>query len=347
MKNLKKIFGIVILAGIFIFLSSCIEDNITPPLTGDLNPVAEMLYYFESHGDFANSDLAPGLIEPEEVYNNFNNFLIVDIRPESEFNFGHVENAVNVQTDSLFAFVEANYDSVYQKIIIISKNGFSSAYFTCLLRLAGFNNVYTLDYGMASWNEAFADEWLNTIGDYSGITDFTNNPFPKNDFTDVPIMTFTNPDEPLDKRVKSRVKEIFDQGFNYGVNYYQTLPNFNNKYPICYGKSYLYNARRDGVLAELGHPNETRSYLDANLYEFRSSKYLQTLPTTTEIFIYDYNGQLAASMTAYLRVLGYDVKMLLFGANQLFYSRMVSDPELNGLIFSSQKIRNYPFVSGN
>lgn len=347
LKNLRKIFQLSLLAGILLAVNSCIEDNIAPPLTGDLNPVAEMLYYFESQGDYTNSDLAPGLIDPEEVYNHLNSFLIIDIRPESEFSSGHIENAFNVQTDSLFDFAEANFNSSYQKIVIVSKNGQSSAYFTCLLRLAGFNNVYTLDYGMAAWNEVFADEWLNKIGDYGGISNFTNNPFPKNDFTALPDLTFANPDDPLYKRVKSRIREIISQGFKFGVHYYQFLPNFNNKYPICYGKSYLYNARRDGVFAEMGHPDDTRSYLDSPHYDFRSYRFLQTLPTSTEIVIYDYNGQQAACMTAYLRVLGYDVRMILFGANQLFYSRMIDDPELNGFIFSSQKIRNFPFVTGD
>jgi hypothetical protein len=100
------------------------------------------------------------------------------------------------------------------------------------------------------------------------------------------------------------------------------------------------------IYAELGHPDDTRSYLDAPHFEFRSHQYLQTLPASNEIFMYDYNGQQAASMSAYLRVLGYDVKFLLFGANQLFYSRMHNDPELSVYIFSLQKIRNYPFVSG-
>ena len=346
-KNFRKIFQLIILTGIFLSLSSCLEDNISPPLTGDLNPVAEMLYYFESLGDYANSDIAPALIEPEEVYNNLNNFLLIDIRPKSEFVIGHIENAVSVQTDTLFEFVEANFHSNYQKIVIISKNGHSSAYFTCLLRLAGYNKVYTMDYGMASWNEIFADEWLSQIGDYLAISSFTNDPFPKDDFTPLPDITFDKPDDPLYKRVKSRIIKVSAEGFKLNLNYYQSLPNLNGKYPVCYGKTYLYNARRNYIFAEMGHPDNTRSYLDSPLYDFRSYRFLQTLPNTIEIVIYDYNGQLAACMTAYLRVLGYDVKMVLFGANQLFYSRMIDDPELNGFIFSTQKIRNFPYVSGN
>lgn len=346
-KNLIKIFQLSFLVGISLALYSCIEDNISPPLTGDLNPVAEMLYYFESQGDYTNSNLAPALVDPEEVYNHLNSFLLIDIRPESEFYSGHIENAANVQTDSLFDFAEANFNSSYQKIVIISKNGQSSAYFTCLLRLAGFNNVYTMEFGMAAWNEAFADEWLGKLGDHVGIENFTNNPFPKAEFTPLPDITFDKPDDPLYKRVKSRLKKVSAEGFKFNLNYYQSLPNLNNKYPVCYGKSYLYNARRNYVFAELGHPEDTRSYLDSPHYDFRSYRFLQTLPTLTEIVIYDYNGQQAACMTAYLRVLGYDVRMILFGANQLFYSRMIDDPELNGFIFSSQKIRNFPVVTGD
>jgi hypothetical protein len=62
--------------------------------------------------------------------------------------------------------------------------------------------------------------------------------------------------------------------------------------------------------------------------------------------LYDYDGQLGACMTAYLRVLGYDVKFLLFGANQLFYSRMITDVELMDFAFTSQGINNFPFVTG-
>ena len=334
-----------ILFAISVLVNSCIEDNITPPLTGDLNPVGEMLYYFESNGDFANSSNAPALIQAEEVFTNLNNFLIIDIRPASEFESGHIENSHNVQTDSLFQFVEINYSSNYPKIVLISKNGHSSAYFSCLLRMAGFENVYTLEFGLASWNSDFADEWFNKLGDYSGIFNWTNNTFPKNEFTELPKLIFERPEEPLEKRVASRIKEIISKGFNSGEVYYSSLPSFMNKYPICYGKSYLYNARKNYIFEELGHPEDTRSYIDAPLFEFRSYKYLQTLPNTGEIFLYDYNGQYAASITAYLRVLGYDVRMLKFGANQLFYSRMIDDPELNGLIFSSQKIRNYPYVT--
>ncbi|MDH3269352.1 MAG: rhodanese-like domain-containing protein, partial [Ignavibacteria bacterium] len=320
--------------------------NITPPLTGDLNPVAEMLVYFESNGDFPNSNLAPALIEAEEVFVNLTSFLILDIRTQAEYSSGHIEHAINVSADSLYILVEANFYSGYPKIVIISKNGQSSAYFTCLLRLAGFNNVYTMNFGMASWNEVFAVEWSSILGDYSGINNFTDNPFDKNEYTSLPQFSFVNPDDPIENRIKSRIEEIISYGFKQGQEYLPTLPNLNDKYPICYGKTNLYNARKFGVFDEMGHPPNTRSYTDFPNFELRSVKYLQTLPTSIEIVLYDYDGQLGACMTAYLRVLGYDVKMLLFGANQLFYSRLIDDPELINFAFSSEDIQSYPYITG-
>ena len=346
MKNLLVHNSFKLIFGIIFFLTSCIEDNITPPLTGDLNPVAEMLVYFESNGDFPNSYLAPALVEPEEVYANLDTFLIIDIRSNAEYSSGHIENAVNIQIDSLFYFVEIKFNSGYPKIVLISNNGQSSAYFTCLLRLAGFDNIYTMNFGMGSWNEVFAAEWLSELGDYSGINNFTDSTFSKNDYTVLPQISFANPNDPIDKRIKSRIKEFMASGFNQGVEYFLTLPNLLDKYPVCYGKTNLYNARKFGVFDEMGHPQNTRSYTDYPNFELRSVRYLQTLPTTQQIFLYDYNGQLGACMTAYLRVLGYDVKMLLFGANQIFYSRVIDDPELINYAFSTNKIKNFPYVTG-
>ena len=66
-----------------------------------------------------------------------------------------------------------------------------------------------------------------------------------------------------------------------------------------------------------------------------------------KILIYSGDGQSSACMAAYLTVLGYDVKTLLYGGNQLFYSRMRLDPLLQDEAFKSEEIMNYPYVVGN
>ncbi len=326
-------------------ISSCIDDNINPPLTGNLNSTSEMLRYLESLGDFPNSNFAPALVEADEVYLNLNAFLIIDIRPYDEFLSGHIENAVNISSDSLYNYIEAKYNSGYPKIIIVSKNGQSSAYFTCLLRLAGFNKIYSMDFGMASWNEVFADQWLNNLGNYKGINSFPNDTVKKNEFTSLPLVSFTNLDDPIDSRVTVRIRETISLGFREGVEFDSVLTT-SYQYLVCYGSSLLYRTRKFGVFAGHGHPPNARPYNDSPNFDLRSVNYLQTLPNSEAIFLYDYNGQLAACMTAYLRILGYDAKMLLFGANQLFYDRMISYPELMEFAFSYSHIKNYPFATG-
>ena len=123
---------------------------------------------------------------------------------------------------------------------------------------------------------------------------------------------------------------------------------FPTDYTICYGSnSRLYFARRVGVLAELGHAEGVIFYTANPIYDLRSINYLQTLPTDRKILIYGATGQLSAYIAAYLRVLGYDAVTLLFGVNQLFYSRMIDDPELIGFAFTSANIMNFEYVIGN
>ncbi len=106
-------------------------------------------------------NLAPALVDAEEVNANLNSYLIIDVRENIDFINGHIEGALNVASDSLYSFIESMITQNYQKIILVSKNGHASAYYTCLLRLSGINNVYTLNFGMASWHLDFAAEWLN------------------------------------------------------------------------------------------------------------------------------------------------------------------------------------------
>ncbi len=339
---MKKLLLYILFVFSVVLLNSCVEDNVTPPFTGELNPAAEMLVYFESQGDFVNSNSAPALIDAQEVNSNLSGYLIIDLRSNSDFQNGHIQGAVNIPSDSLYNFLKSIDAVSYPKIILVSKNGQSSAYFTCLLRLAGYNNVYSMKYGMASWNQFFAGEWLGALSDALNIESYTNDDFPRNDLTDLPQVAFENSGASLPERINSRIKKIMNEGFYFSNN----LPSENDNYIVCYGKMRLYYARKFIVLEGRGHPPGAILYMDSPDFELRSGKYLQSLPTDKPIYIYDYDGQQSACMTAYLRVLGYEATSLLFGANQLFYSRMIDEPDLQEYAFSSLMINNFPYVSG-
>jgi len=342
MKNLYKL----LVTSALIFYG-CLEDITPPPFTGELNTTAEMLLYFESNGDFINSNSAPPLVDAEEVNNNLNNYLIIDLRTNDEFLAGHIPNSINKSSDSLYSFIEAHHDSSYLKIILVSKNGQASAYYASLLQLAGFDKVHSLNFGIASWHIDFAVDWLNAIGDAQNITSYTNYQFPKNDLTDLPQITLQNSNSPIEENIKLRIKDIIKAGFNTNKEYIVDLNIIIDDYLICYGKASFYGARLNGVFGGLGHPLGTISYEDSPFYHFRSTNYLQTLPNNKQITVYSYNGQLSASLVAYLRVLGYNARTHLFGGNTLFYSRMLDNTELIDYALLQSDIKNFEYITGN
>jgi len=330
-----------------ILISGCLEEITPPSVTGELNVTAEMLIYLEGKGDYANSNLAPPLITAQEVFDNLDKYLILDVRSQDEYLSGHIENSINITADSLYNYIADRHNSGYPKIVIASKNGHSSAYYATLLRLAGFINVYTLKYGMASWHINFAYEWMNAVGDYVHVDSFTNAGYPKNERTALPNPPIDNPNALIDEIVQGRIKKIINEGFNFTNSFSTLLFPPGNPYLICYGNSTLYTATKFGTLGTFGHPVGTVQYFDSPFFEFRSIHFLQTLPNNREILIYSYNGQLSASMTAYLKILGYKVKTYLFGANSLFYSRMITTDELMDFAFTSSNIMNFEYVIGN
>jgi len=67
---------------------------------------------------------------------------------------------------------------------------------------------------------------------------------------------------------------------------------------------------------------------------------LKTLPTDMPIAVYCYTGQTSAFITAYLRVLGYDAKSILYGTNGMIYDIMAAN---SMTIFSDTQIMGYDY----
>jgi rhodanese-related sulfurtransferase len=342
MTNTLKIFFL----GVALVFQSCLNDNAVPVEDIVLDETAEILRYLESIGDFPNTELAPALVTATELFNTSSQYFILDIRTPQEFSSGHIDLAVNISSAKLYDIVDSlNMNYPNKKIAVVSKNGQASSYFVCLLRLAGFNNVYSLNYGMASWNMFFADEWFSALNDVDQT--FINIEFPKKPFTHLPKLELPSSLKTIQEKTIYRIKEIIGKDFINGISYSKKFSTSiaNTHFLVCYGQPRLYGAPRD--LGSRGHPENAVWYRDAYLFEFRSVNSLQTLPNDQPILIYSGDGQLSACLAAYLNVLGYDVKTLLFGANQLFYWRLNADPQLAEYVFSTADVMNYPYVSGN
>lgn len=358
MKN--KIFIYLYLAPVLLFMQGCLENNVIPEFRGSLENSAEMLVYFESQGDYINSMEAPSLVTASEVNSSAENYLILDLRSHDKFQAGHIKGAVNLEAKDLLSYFKQNDAKKYSKVVLVSASGQASSYYTTLLRLAGYSNVYTLSFGMASWNRAFSSVWNEHTSDSPDMKYFTNTSGHRNAKTPLPKIDFKTDSRDIKDKIEERVTEMLIEGFNEDLVYEgdsvsgpaitvsHMFPESGARkyYSVCYGSDALYEAvGMFNPYSGQGHPTGVIVY--APFSSLKSSNFLQTMPTDKKIGIYCYNGQYSASAAAYLRLLGYDAKSMLFGAHMLFYSRMLYDPLLAKYAFDKYTAADYPFVTGD
>jgi rhodanese-related sulfurtransferase len=355
----------------------CLDDRISPELKLQTESAIELLVYLESHGDYINSSEINDFVSAFEVYANRSSYLIIDVRSQTDFAFGHIENAKNVLPNNLFKYIKNATVNNFVKIVIISESGQSAAYYTALLRLGGFNNIYSMEYGMAVWHQDFSSIWLSAIRDFRTAPGehnyFTNEDYPKPGLTSLPKLNFQNNNKSVKEKLDERIIKLFDVGFDEKLvdtsvspkhgqslfdegasivvgtiysSYNIQTNSFPNYYVVCFGSNYLYKAHSmEGPFAGQGHLPSAVKYLPE--IDIRSTNDLQTIPTNNIVVVYDVNGQVSPKLTAYLRVLGYDAKSMLFGANSLFYSRVLWVESLAPFAFKPEMIMNLPYVTGN
>ncbi|MFA8344399.1 MAG: rhodanese-like domain-containing protein [Rhodothermaceae bacterium] len=329
-----KKFQIPIIALIFaslIFLTACGKTEAKKAEVKKVDEFAEMMKYMEENGDFINRSKkeggAPTMVKAPELLKNIDNYHIIDIRGAKDFAAGHIKGSVNKKLKDLIPYFESIDTKKYKKIVLVCYSGQSGGFATSALRLIGYDNVYDLKWGMASWNKKFAKKWTSNIG---------------NKFSDK-IETATNPKAakgayPVIKTGKKTGKEItyerakilFANGFSpVKVKVDKLFKSPEKYYIVNYWPEKKYLA---------GHVPTAINYLPKKTLKRTTD--LSTLPTDKPIVVYCYTGQHSAFITAYLRMLGYDARSLLFGANSFMNKKMV-DKKWHG--FSDKDIHDYAF----
>lgn len=356
---MKKI-SIIVFVSVLVILSfnGCLKDLVTQPIMINLDTNAEVLELLESRNNFINTDSSLSLVNSVEVYNNLDNYLIADVRSHDDFINGHIQNAINIRPDSLLLFMKSNEQNGFPKKIIVSSTGQSASYYTGLLILDGYPNVYAMKYGMASWNSAFASPWLNAVNNYYADT-LNKIQYSLAELSSLPSITSSNRNSTIKTKVEEKINSLLKEGFedDFKLSYSTPVSDFNTVaqivgpdiYLVCIGDEDFYGQRSSG----LEHPRLSVNYSYTKSYSyFASANYLQTLPDDKPIYLYSYSGHISAFITVYLRILGYNANSILFGGNNLLHSQMLHSAMLyqtpyNDYIFTSNDINNFPYVTGN
>jgi len=344
-NNFNKILCVFI---ILIQLNACIDEETSSPIIKEFESSAVLLSELENRGDYINSSEFPALVEADEVYNNLSNYIIIDVRSPEDFHNGHITGSINKSNNDLFQYIK-NQETGGKKILLVSKTGQAASYYLCLLRYAGIKNIYSLRFGIAVWNNDFSHLWKNNLRNY--INDgFTNQ---RNDFnniaeylkpekTTLPDVSYSNSNLSNEEKADERISELIKLGFDetsYGnietantmdIDFLvaQNFSSSDNYFVVCFANAALYfqpNISRGCLLQCAGHPKGAYLYNAFPPYnDLRSTADLQTLPTNKTIVLYSFTGERSAAAVAYLKLLGYNAKSILFGAQNIFYSRFVT-----------------------
>lgn len=299
----------ILVLGFAVSFTSCTEDD----------PIVESLVlaeYMESANsplmkDYVNTDM-PSIISATDV-NSLNlsgQIYIIDIRSAADYANGHIANAVNVAFADLLTHVKTINMANYEKVAIVCYSGQTAAYGASILRLMGYDKVFSMKFGMCSWNEATATGWNSNISNMYA-TQFVSTPTEKNAAGEMPELTTgkTTGQEILEARVATLLTEGFDPA---KITKTAVFENTANYYIVNYWPAAQY--------ADPGHIPGAIQYTPKESIKLAAD--LKTLPTDKPIVVYCYTGQTSAFLTAYLRLLGYDAKSLLYGANGMIYDVM-------------------------
>lgn len=336
MKHTKLFW--FILFGVLFFAACSKDDEETPT---PINESEVLATYLESTSsplgkDFVNTDM-PTIITAEEVHtlNLTGQVYIMDIRSAADFATGHIENAVNVTVANALTHINGIDLTPYTKVAIACYTGQTAGYVASLLRLIGYDKVFSMKWGMCSWHTDFATTWQNAVANGNTYaSQFSTTAVDKNAKGSMPALSTgkTTGQEILEIRVNALLAEGFDPG---KITSQTVFGNLSTYYIVNYWPAAQY--------ADPGHVPGAIQYTPKETMKLAVD--LKTLPTDKTIVVYCYSGQTSAYLTAYLRLLGYDAKSLLYGANGMIYDLMVANGSMTASIFSDDVIKGYEYVN--
>lgn len=341
MKKLNLYLLALLFAPLFFVFTSCGDGSQgdqkgedSTEQTAEVNETQVLLEYLET-SDFLNKPKseggAPTMIKAKkvkEMVDAHGPIYVLDLRAAVDFANGHIPGAVNVPMSELYGHMKNEVDKAkYEKIVFVCYSGQSASYATSVFRLLGYDNTFAMKWGMSAWNKKFAKTWENRISnDFAEKLETEANP--KAAEGELPVIKTgkTTGEEILDERAK----KVLQLGFKpVKLTAEELFENPGNYYVMNYWPEEKYN---------FGHVPGAIQYPPKK--SFKSDAFLKTLPTDKEVVTYCYTGQHSAFVTAYLNILGYKAKSLLFGANSLINSTLV-EKDWHG--FSNKVVHDYEF----
>jgi len=326
----KKYYFLTLALIVSLFVTSCEKES------DPVNEAEVLATYLESTDsplgkDFVNSDM-PTIIAADEVktLNETNQIYIIDIRSAADFALGHIKNAHNVALADIITHIKGVNLSSYTKVAVVCYTGQTSGFATSILRLMGYDKAFSLKWGMCSWHTDFAGKWNTAVASGNAYqSQFTATAAEKAAKGELPVLTTgkTTGQEILEARVTA----ILTEGYTPATVSSATLFGALSSY-------YIVNYWTAAQYADPGHVPGAIQYTPKEAIKLAAD--LKTLPTNKTVAVYCFTGQTSSFLVAYLRLLGYDAKSVLYGTNSMIYDKMIAK---SMTIFNAAQIKGYTY----
>ena len=253
--------------------------------------------------------IASGVTTAAAVSANPAAFYIIDLRSATDFAAGHIQGAVNSTVKDVLT---AAQNAGGKPILLVCYTGQNAAYANVCLRLSGYADSNIMKWGMSAWTTQL-DKWSANVSNQAvNHANWSTTNAIKTPVT-FSLPTFTATAKVGADILKERVKVALDKGFVV------------SKVPDVLGTPanyFIVNYWTDADVNQFGHIkgayrlNETLKLTDPVGFK--------NLNPTAVIVPYCWTGQTSAMVSAYLTVLGYDAKGLMFGANNMIQDALLA-----------------------
>lgn len=313
--------AILLLALFVMILISCSKDeNPTEPEKNvEFETVAQLGDdYFTSYTTPSGAGVN---VKIDAVFTNLtdgntsNDPFIIDYRSAADYASGHIRGAVNISLGSLVDKIDDGTIPEGKTILNICYTGQTASYATCVLNMLGYE-AQNLLFGMCgvttSGDINGTDKWVTQIAEDEYASQLVSTVTTATKEYDFP--TLSTKKEAAEDIIKERFKTVMASDGWGKISATDVFANPSNYFVINYWP-----------LAEYKDPGHVPG---AYCFEPKSSLQkdakLKYLPTDKTIVAYCYTGQTSAQVTAYLQLLGYKAKSLLYGVNGFAYNSLAA-----------------------
>lgn len=332
----KKIWWLIAVIANFTLFVSCGRSEEAAE-TASLPDESKNLYdYLKDNGDYINQPTTPAIMTASDFIQMMDsrNIMVIDLRDSEQYAAGHVKGAVNVQPANVQEFFKNHIDAPsFERVVFLCNRGQLSSYVSGIMRLLGNNNTWAVWFGMSSLDSAMAKGWDGVIGNHpEAITDTSNVNLPEKG--SLPVLA-TGGTSAYEIASIQAGKLLAEESKEFLIEYSEVMKNPKAYHIVAYVAPDHYN--KSGHLPGAVWLTPKKS-LDLNAE-------LLTLPTDKPIVLYCYNGQHSAQATAYLRMLGYNARSLMYGENAFMHDFLTKNDVGTPRYWSELQKNNVKLVS--